>query len=94
MGLQLLRYRIYADTFAIVARGFEITVDSPKNEEIALFHLGDRAYDHLLLLPSKSKGKAHLYLQTRMDSNSLQDSDRISRQSSSSILLTKAEISS
>lgn len=71
MGLQLLRCRTYADISTIVARGFEITVDSPKNEKLALFELGDRAYDHLLLLPSKSKGKAHLYLHTGIDSNSL-----------------------
>jgi hypothetical protein len=70
-GLQLLCCKTCANIAAIVARGFEITVDSPKNEKLALFQLGDRAYDHLLLLPSKSKGKAHLYLHTRIDSNSL-----------------------
>jgi hypothetical protein len=93
-GSQLLRGRTYTNIATIVARGFKITVDSPKNEKLALFQLGDRAYDHLLLLPSKSKGKAHLYLHVRIVSNSLQDSDQISHQSSSSISLTKAGISS
>jgi hypothetical protein len=70
-GSQLLRCRAYADTSAIIARGFEITIDSPKNEKLALFQLGDRAFDHLLLLPSKSKGKAHFDLHARIVSNSL-----------------------
>ncbi|PBP17072.1 dolichyl-diphosphooligosaccharide-protein glycosyltransferase 48kD subunit [Diplocarpon rosae] len=37
-------------------RGFALTFESPKNEKLALFHLGARAYDHVLILPSKSKG--------------------------------------
>ncbi|KAI9047114.1 hypothetical protein LZ554_009187 [Drepanopeziza brunnea f. sp. 'monogermtubi'] len=37
-------------------RGFSLTFDSPKNESLALFHLGQRTYDHVLILPSKTKG--------------------------------------
>ncbi|KFY81410.1 hypothetical protein V500_11447 [Pseudogymnoascus sp. VKM F-4518 (FW-2643)] len=37
-------------------RGFDITFESPKSDSLALFQLGERAYDHLLILPSKSKG--------------------------------------
>jgi len=42
----------------MIGRGFETTIESPKSEKIALFELGERAYDHLLLLPVKSKGMA------------------------------------
>ncbi|KAI9732924.1 MAG: oligosaccharyl transferase glycoprotein complex, beta subunit [Claussenomyces sp. TS43310] len=38
------------------ARGFKLSFESPKNEKLSLFELGERAYDHLLVLPSKSKG--------------------------------------
>jgi hypothetical protein len=41
-----------------IGRGFKTTIESPKAEKIALFELGERAYDHLLLLPAKSKGMA------------------------------------
>lgn len=44
------------DLSAITERGFSLTFESPKNEKVALFHLGERAYDHVLILPSKSKG--------------------------------------
>ncbi|OWO97876.1 hypothetical protein B2J93_7673 [Marssonina coronariae] len=37
-------------------RGFSLTFESPKSEKLALFHLGARAYDHVLILPSKSRG--------------------------------------
>lgn len=40
----------------IVERGFKITFESPKSENVGLFELGERAYDHLLILPPKSKG--------------------------------------
>jgi oligosaccharyltransferase complex subunit beta len=36
-------------------RGFQVHFESPKADKLSLFHLGDRAYDHLLLLPPKSK---------------------------------------
>ncbi|KAL2849217.1 Dolichyl-diphosphooligosaccharide--protein glycosyltransferase subunit WBP1 [Aspergillus pseudoustus] len=38
------------------ARGYNLIFDSPKNEQLSLFELGDRAYDHVLVLPPKSKG--------------------------------------
>lgn len=37
-------------------RGYQISVESPKNEKLSLLELGDRTYDHLLILPCKSKG--------------------------------------
>ncbi|KAI9802600.1 MAG: oligosaccharyl transferase glycoprotein complex, beta subunit [Piccolia ochrophora] len=37
-------------------RGFKITFESPKNEKLSLFEHAERAYDHLILLPPKSKG--------------------------------------
>ena len=39
-----------------VARGMEITYETPKSEHLALFRLGERTYDHVLFLPSKVKG--------------------------------------
>ncbi|RAH47846.1 dolichyl-diphosphooligosaccharide-protein glycotransferase [Aspergillus brunneoviolaceus CBS 621.78] len=38
------------------ARGYDIAFESPKSDQLSLFELGERAYDHLLLLPPKSKG--------------------------------------
>ena len=40
-----------------IGRGFQIIFDSPKSENLGLFHLGQRAYDHLLVLPLHLKGK-------------------------------------
>ncbi|KAI0101317.1 Dolichyl-diphosphooligosaccharide--protein glycosyltransferase subunit WBP1 [Nemania sp. FL0031] len=37
-------------------RGFDIAYETPKSESLRLFHLGERSYDHVLLLPTKSKG--------------------------------------
>lgn len=48
--------------WGFIARGFEITYESPKSEKVALFELGERAYDHLLILPPKSKGTTSLSL--------------------------------
>ena len=45
-----------ADTSETVERGFQTTIESPKNEKLTVFELGERAFDHILLLPSKSKG--------------------------------------
>jgi hypothetical protein len=39
-----------------LARGFSISFESPKSDKVALFTLGERSYDHLLILPAKSKG--------------------------------------
>ncbi|KAF2265331.1 Dolichyl-diphosphooligosaccharide-protein glycosyltransferase 48kDa subunit [Lojkania enalia] len=38
------------------SRGYHVTVDSPKSESLSLFKHGERAYDHVILLPGKSKG--------------------------------------
>ncbi|TAQ86221.1 hypothetical protein B7494_g5459 [Chlorociboria aeruginascens] len=47
----------YSKYFAdLEGRGFELTYESPKNEKLGLFELGERAFDHLLILPPKSKG--------------------------------------
>ena len=43
----------------IIARGYDLTFGSPKDDTLSLFHLGERAYDHLLILPPKSKGKCN-----------------------------------
>ncbi|KAF4312046.1 putative dolichyl-di-phosphooligosaccharide-protein glycotransferase protein [Botryosphaeria dothidea] len=40
----------------LTARGFSLTFQSPKDDSLALFKLGERAYDHVVLLPTKSKG--------------------------------------
>lgn len=48
-----------ANFYVILGRGFDITFESPKSEGVALFNLGERAYDHLLILPPKSKGIIH-----------------------------------
>jgi hypothetical protein len=41
----------------ILARGYDVSVESPKSDQLALFKHGERAYDHLLILPPKSKGE-------------------------------------
>ncbi|EFW16240.1 oligosaccharyl transferase glycoprotein complex, beta subunit [Coccidioides posadasii str. Silveira] len=38
------------------SRGYSITFTTPKDEKLSLFQYGVRAYDHLLVLPPKSKG--------------------------------------
>ncbi|KAI9828279.1 MAG: hypothetical protein M1819_006617 [Sarea resinae] len=38
------------------ARGYQVSFESPKNDKLSLFQHGERAFDHLLLLPPKSKG--------------------------------------
>ncbi|EMR65387.1 putative dolichyl-di-phosphooligosaccharide-protein glycotransferase protein [Eutypa lata UCREL1] len=38
------------------ARGFDIAYETPKSEDLRLFHLGERSYDHILVLPTKTKG--------------------------------------
>jgi oligosaccharyltransferase complex subunit beta len=48
--------RIQRLTCPCVARGFQPTVESPKSESLSLFKHGERAYDHVILLPGKSKG--------------------------------------
>ncbi|KAI5793086.1 Dolichyl-diphosphooligosaccharide--protein glycosyltransferase subunit WBP1 [Geopyxis carbonaria] len=38
------------------ARGYELDFQSPKSDSLSLFIHGERAYDHVLLFPPKSKG--------------------------------------
>jgi oligosaccharyltransferase complex subunit beta len=38
-----------------IGRGYELSFESPKNDKLSLFYLGERAYDHVLLLPPSSK---------------------------------------
>ncbi|KAJ9666264.1 oligosaccharyl transferase glycoprotein complex, beta subunit [Coniosporium apollinis] len=38
------------------SRGFSLSFESPKNDKLSLFKHGERAYDHLILFPPKSKG--------------------------------------
>ncbi|KMU74839.1 hypothetical protein CISG_00769 [Coccidioides immitis RMSCC 3703] len=40
----------------VCGRGYSITFTTPKDEKLSLFQYGVRAYDHLLVLPPKSKG--------------------------------------
>ncbi|KAF2714408.1 Dolichyl-diphosphooligosaccharide-protein glycosyltransferase 48kDa subunit [Pleomassaria siparia CBS 279.74] len=40
----------------LTGRGFHVTVESPKSSSLSLFKHGERAYDHVVLLPAKSKG--------------------------------------
>ena len=44
----------YSD--GLEARGYSLSFESPKNEKLSLFQHGEKAYDHLLILPPKSKG--------------------------------------
>jgi oligosaccharyltransferase complex subunit beta len=37
-------------------RGYDLSFESPKSDDLSLFQHGERAYDHLLILPPKSKG--------------------------------------
>ncbi|OJD19324.1 hypothetical protein AJ78_00683 [Emergomyces pasteurianus Ep9510] len=37
-------------------RGYSISFQTPKDEAVSLFKHGERAYDHIILFPSKSKG--------------------------------------
>jgi oligosaccharyltransferase complex subunit beta len=37
-------------------RGYQITYETPKSESVALFHLGQRTYDHVVFFPTKVKG--------------------------------------
>jgi hypothetical protein len=42
-------------------RQFSITYETPKSESVSLFTLGARAFDHVVVLPTKSKGSNHIY---------------------------------
>ncbi|CAG8212024.1 unnamed protein product [Penicillium salamii] len=48
---------LYSTLWAdLKARGYDVSIESPKSDQLALFKHGERAYDHLLILPPKSKG--------------------------------------
>ncbi|KAG6007380.1 hypothetical protein E4U21_006084 [Claviceps maximensis] len=36
-------------------RGYQISYETPRSDQIKLFHLGERTYDHLVFLPAKVK---------------------------------------
>ncbi|KAL8657973.1 MAG: hypothetical protein Q9226_001383 [Calogaya cf. arnoldii] len=38
------------------SRGYRLAFEAPKNDKLALFKHGERAFDHILLLPTRSKG--------------------------------------
>lgn len=42
--------------YSLLARGYTLTFESPKNDKLSLFLHGERVFDHILLLPPKSKG--------------------------------------
>ncbi|KAF9696825.1 hypothetical protein EKO04_005611 [Ascochyta lentis] len=48
------KYSVFLED--LTARGFHTTVESPKGDKVALFKHDERTYDHVLLLPAKSKG--------------------------------------
>jgi oligosaccharyltransferase complex subunit beta len=39
-----------------LGRGFHVTTETPKSDSLSLFKHGERAYDHVVLLPAKTKG--------------------------------------
>ncbi|KAF1915971.1 Dolichyl-diphosphooligosaccharide--protein glycosyltransferase subunit WBP1 [Ampelomyces quisqualis] len=48
------QYSVFLEDLS--SRGFSTTLQSPKADKLSLFKHGERAYDHILLLPGKSKG--------------------------------------
>ncbi|KAI8937946.1 hypothetical protein NX059_005628 [Plenodomus lindquistii] len=48
------KYSVFLDDLS--ARGFSTTIESPKTDGLSLVKHGERAYDHVVLLPAKSKG--------------------------------------
>lgn len=49
-----------ANQWRAAGRGFKLSFETPKSESLSLFHLGERAYDHVILFPSKLKGEQNL----------------------------------
>lgn len=54
--------RMFADGHCVffADRGYTLSFKSPKEDDLSLFELGERAYDHLLILPLKAKGALRL----------------------------------
>lgn len=51
-----------------IGRGYRLSFESPKNDKLALFQHGERTVDHIMLLPTRSKGMLRLLVaQTRPD---------------------------
>ncbi|KAI1971940.1 oligosaccharyl transferase glycoprotein complex, beta subunit [Ophidiomyces ophidiicola] len=49
--------QLYSTFWAdLESRGYSITFAAPKNESLSLFKHGVRSYDHLMILPTKTKG--------------------------------------
>ncbi|KAL8722551.1 MAG: hypothetical protein Q9181_007465 [Wetmoreana brouardii] len=38
------------------SRGYRLSFESPKNDRLSLFQHGERAFDHIIFLPTRSKG--------------------------------------
>ncbi len=64
----------YTDNLFSPARGYKLSFESSKNEKLSLFLHGERNFDHVLLLPPKSKGSP-FYLLLDTLSDRLQASD-------------------
>jgi len=43
------------------ARGYSLSFESPKSDKLALLKYGELNYDHVLILPPRSKGKSRLH---------------------------------
>ncbi|KAG5988926.1 hypothetical protein E4U54_004494 [Claviceps lovelessii] len=39
----------------LTERGYQISYETPRSDHVKLFHLGERTYDHLVILPAKVK---------------------------------------
>lgn len=39
-----------------LGRGFAVSCETAKSSTVSLFHLGERAYDHVIFFPTKAKG--------------------------------------
>ncbi|KAI4667418.1 uncharacterized protein J4E79_002105 [Alternaria viburni] len=48
------KYSVFLED--LTSRGYTASVESPKESKLSLLKHGERAYDHVLLLPGKSKG--------------------------------------
>ena len=53
----------------LIDRGFKLSFESSKNEKLALFKHGDRAYDHIIIFPTKSKGNTDISMRFEGDPN-------------------------
>jgi oligosaccharyltransferase complex subunit beta len=82
---------VLALTCGRLGRGFKITYESPKSENVELFHLGERAHDHLLILPIKLKGNIIADV-LHVQANLKQALDPVSRPRSFLISLMPVEI--